>query len=174
MAVPLNIGISSETTLSTTGNLIRLARIVPPRIVSAGTGIPVIAGSVENCCRLLLYPRYHLLFFPYEGSYPFGAVTGSLVIDTANSRNYNWSVIFCTFEAYAVATAGIRSLHGRWKAVFGVLPQHQEVRIVDENLKITQPNNRGTPTGSCGVHAEQRGRPLVACCEKVHRCEAIE
>ena len=34
------------------------------------------------------------------------------------------------------------------------------------NLKITQPNNRGTPTGSCGVHAEQRGRPLVACWKK--------
>ena len=58
-------------------------------------------------------PALPLTIFPCEGSQPFGSAPGSLVTDTANSRNYNWSVIFCTFEAYAVATAGIQSLHGR-------------------------------------------------------------
>ena len=57
MAIPLNIGISSETTLSTTGNLVRLTRIVPPRIVSAGTGIPVIAGSAILLPRIIIHAR---------------------------------------------------------------------------------------------------------------------
>lgn len=57
MAIPLNIGISSETTLSTTGNLIRLTRVVPPRIMSTGTGIPVIAGSAILLPRIIIHAR---------------------------------------------------------------------------------------------------------------------
>ena len=57
MTIPLNIGISSETALSTTGNLIRLAGIVPPRIVSAGTGIPIIAGSSILLPRIIIHAR---------------------------------------------------------------------------------------------------------------------
>ena len=57
MTIPLNIGISSETALSTTGNLIRLAGIVPPRIVSAGTGITVIAGSAILLPGIIIHAR---------------------------------------------------------------------------------------------------------------------
>lgn len=57
MAIPLNIGIRTKAALSTTGNLIRLTRIVPPRIVSAGTGIPVIAGSAILLPRVIVHAR---------------------------------------------------------------------------------------------------------------------
>ena len=57
MTIPLNIGISSETALSTTGNLIGLAGIVPPRIMRRGTAIPVIAGSSILLSGIIIHAR---------------------------------------------------------------------------------------------------------------------
>ena len=57
MTIPLNISVSSETALSTTSNLIRLARIVPPRIVSAGTGITVISRSAILLPGIIIHAR---------------------------------------------------------------------------------------------------------------------
>lgn len=57
MAIPLNISIGTETALSTPCNLIALAWIVPPRIVSAGTGIAVISGSSILLSGIVVHSR---------------------------------------------------------------------------------------------------------------------
>ena len=45
MPIALHVGVRPEGALRAAGDLIRLAGIVPPRIVRAGAGIAVVAGS---------------------------------------------------------------------------------------------------------------------------------